>query len=630
VRSPREISFRLRQELGNLAMFLIPPTAPGIEHARTSLLPDAAAVAATLRHTPYAAEVERLAEEILHHRFRLLGVTIDTGPDIDWRRDYLHGITTGTPYFRRSPYLDFALAGDHKIIWELNRHQHLVLLAQAYLLSGRREFLDEVFSQLESWMDANPFLRGINWASALEVAFRALSWMWLWHMVGGEMRGPLRARFITTLERHGRFLELNLSVYFSPNTHLLGEAVALFALGALFPAFARARHWMREGGKIVEQQLQTQVRPDGTHFEQSAYYHVYALDFFLFYRILAAPGADYDSRLTAMAEYLDALLGVSGILPLIGDDDGGRLFHPYGERARFGLATMATCGVCLNRPGWLRGPEALQEQAAWWLGAKSLRPVDAPSAPRVSRLFADGGTAVMVEGSVQLVVKAGPFGEGSGGHSHSDALSLTARLGDCEILIDPGTYTYIADPAERNRFRGSAAHNTVRIDERDQAIPGGPFRWNEKPLVSVDKWTIGESADYLNASCAYGGFTHRRHVLFLKPALVAILDRVDGPEGEHLVEQFWHLDSPADAGRLSFTAPATATDAWRSRALCSREPAAVLAVTLRGTLPIHIAAVLDLSAAPLTGALHLRHESDNVIITRGASSEPLAIFREDD
>ncbi len=44
--------------------------------------------------------------------------------------------------------------------------------------------------------------------------------------------------------------------------------------------------------------------------------------------------AAYDARLVAMAEYLDALLGVNGTLPLIGDDDGGRVFHPYGERDR--------------------------------------------------------------------------------------------------------------------------------------------------------------------------------------------------------------------------------------------------------------------------------------------------------
>ena len=279
MRSPREISFRLRQEFGNLAMFLMPPAAPGSELRGASKLPDASAVASALRGTKYAADVERIAGEVLQHRFPILGLTIDTGSEIDWRRDYLHGIATGTPYFRRSPYLDFSRAGDHKVIWELNRHQHLVLLAQAFLLSGRREFLEEILRQLESWLDANPFLRGINWSSALEVAFRALSWAWLWHMVSDEMPDALRARFLTGLERHGRFLELNLSVYFSPNTHLLGEAVVLHALGVLFPRFALARNWVREGGRIVQQQLERQVRADGTHFEQSAYYHVYALDF---------------------------------------------------------------------------------------------------------------------------------------------------------------------------------------------------------------------------------------------------------------------------------------------------------------------------------------------------------------
>src|ERR1035437_2678036 len=318
VRSPGEIYFRLRQELGNLAMFLFPPGAAGARQARSGLqlglLPDARVVAAALRETAYAAEVERIAGQILRHRFPILGVTVATGPAIDWRRDYLHRVSTGTPYFRRSPYLDFSRAGDHKAIWELNRHQHLPLLAQAFLLSGRREYLDEAFGQVESWLDANPFLRGINWASALEVAFRALSWAWLWHMAGGEMPEAVRARFLTALERHGRYLERNPSIYFSPNTQLLGEAVALHALGVLFPAFPRAAHWALAGGRIVEQQMERQVRGDGSHFEQSAYYHVSALDLFLLSRVRAKPPAAYAARLVSMAGYLDGLLGDDGML----------------------------------------------------------------------------------------------------------------------------------------------------------------------------------------------------------------------------------------------------------------------------------------------------------------------------
>jgi hypothetical protein len=632
VRSPTEIYFRLRQELGNLAMFLFPPGGAGAGHAqagsRPGLLPDSSVVAAALRETPYAAEVERVAGQILRHRFPIFGMTVETGSAIDWRRDYLHGVSTGTPYFRRSPYLDFSRAGDHKAIWELNRHQHLPLLAQAFLLSGRREYVDEAFRQVESWLDANPFLRGINWASALEVAFRALSWAWLWHMAGGEMPEAVRARFLTALERHGRYLERNLSVYFSPNTHLLGEAVALHALGVLFPVFPRAARWALAGGRIVEQQMERQVRGDGSHFEQSAYYHVYALDLFLLYRVLAKPPAAYDARLVSMAGYLDALLGDDGMLPLIGDDDGGRLFHPYGERAAFGRATMATCAVLFDRPEWLRGVDDLCEQAAWWLGAGVLSARAVPPAPRVSRLFPDSGVAVMAADDVQLVIKAGPFGEGSGGHSHSDVLSLTARARGREILIDPGTFTYVADPAERDRFRGSAAHNTVRIDGRDQAVPSGPFRWDHKPSTAVRQWVAGPDRDCLDATCAYAGFTHRRRIVFVKPATVVVLDTVDGPSGEHTFEQFWHLNSAEDAARFSFSAPVEVVDAWRSRALCSREPATALCITLRGRLPAHMAAVLDLSECPASGPLEIRTDGDAILVGRTpwSQSDPLIRF----
>jgi hypothetical protein len=287
---------------------------------------------------------------------------------------------------------------------------------------------------------------------------------------------------------------------------------------------------------------------------------------------------------------------------------------------------MATCAVLLQRPEWLRGSEYAHEVAAWWLGTDALSMVPAPAALRDSRIFPDGGTAVMVSGDVQLVVKAGPFGEGSGGHSHSDVLSLTARAGGREILIDPGTYTYVADPAERNRFRGSGAHNTVRIDGRDQAVPGGPFRWNDKPAVSVRQWATGPDRDSLDASCAYAVFTHRRRIAFVKPAMVIVLDTISGPPGDHRLEQFWHLDSAEDAVRFSFSAPAEVVDVWRSRALCSREPATALCVMLQGPLPAQMAAWVDLSESPVCGTLEIRTDGEAILVGRAPWSAPLVRF----
>jgi hypothetical protein len=617
VRSRAEIQFRLRQEIGNLAMLASPPDGRLRAPASLAGLPDGNPTAKALRGTPFADEVVSIADSILEHRFPLLGVTIDTGAAIDWRRDYLHHVSTGTPYFRRSPYLDFTRVGDHKIVWELNRHQHLPLLAQAFLLTGKRLYLEEAFRQLDSWLAENPFLRGINWASALEVAFRTLSWCWFWHLAGAEMQDSLHGRFVTALYRHGRFLELNLSVYFSPNTHLLGEAVALHALGAWFPEWPHAARWRETGGRITQEEMQRQVREDGSHFEQSVYYHVYALDFFLLHRLLASCNDAYDQRLLRMAEFLDAVMGPSRAIPLIGDDDGGRLFHPYGNRMEFGCGTMATCAARFDRPEWVRAPEDLHVQAAWFLRRKApqKRPAQARSAE--SRRFADSGIAVMRAGEVQVVIKAGGFGEGSGGHSHSDVLSLVIRIGDEEILIDPGTFTYISDPMERDRFRGVASHNTVRIDERDQAIPAGPFRWREKPEVQVKQWSTSAERDFLDAACRYRGFTHRRRVLLRKPATLAILDTIEGPPGEHLVEQFWHPGSREAAERLSFSAAAEEAEGWRSRALASREPAMVLRVPKRGEVPMALAAVVDLSDAAERRAVSAQEDSGEWVVTWG-------------
>ena len=136
--------------------------------ATSHILPDPAACADPIRDTPFAAELVRLAREIVAHRFPIFGQTIETGPDIDWRRDYRHDKTSGTQFFRRVPYLDFEKVGDHKWIWELNRHQHLVVLAQAFLLTGDGDFIAEIEREIESWMAANPFLRGINSCATAE------------------------------------------------------------------------------------------------------------------------------------------------------------------------------------------------------------------------------------------------------------------------------------------------------------------------------------------------------------------------------------------------------------------------------------------------------------------------------
>ena len=139
------------------------------------------------------------------------------------------------------------------------------------------------------------------------------------------------------LALNGRHIERYLSTYFSPNTHLLGEAVVLFCIGTLCPQISSAEDWKKNGWEIVQEETLRQVRPDGVYFEQSLYYHVYALDFFLYARLLASRNgveipSGFDLVLRKMLAVIQAL-AQAGPPDGFGDDDGGRVFNSIRNRA---------------------------------------------------------------------------------------------------------------------------------------------------------------------------------------------------------------------------------------------------------------------------------------------------------
>jgi hypothetical protein len=291
------------------------------------------------------------------------------------------------------------------------------------------------------------------------------------------------------------------------------------------------------------------------------------------------------------------VLGPARALPFLGDDDGGRLFHPYGRRDRFARATMATASLICDRPGWLLDVADLHSQAAWWRGPDILawEGFSPGEGQRKSQFFADAGIAVMTCGRTEVIVKVGRFGPWPAGHSHADALSIVLRSGDEEILIDPGTYTYVGDAQWRDWFRGSGAHNTIRVDGLDQATIAGPFQWTDLPEVTVLEWKTNASRDFLEAECRFHGFTHRRRVEFRKPRTFLIDDEVSGPAGDHHVEQFWHLGSPEVRSRLVLEPGADFKDSWRSPVFGEKHSAPLVRVHRRSELPVRLHAWIELS-----------------------------------
>jgi hypothetical protein len=502
------------------------------------------------------ANIER-AERICKHQFCLLGYQdVQYGREIDWHCDRVHGIRAPRKPWFQIRYLDFAEVGDSKITWELNRHQHLVTLAKAFRLTGNQEFVTELFCQWEHWHRENPYPIGINWASSLEVSFRSLSWIWMYFLLSGSsaMAAGFRSQLCRKLAVSGRHIESHLSTYFSPNTHLLGEATALFFMGTLFPELQQSGRWQRRGWQILQLEAERQVREDGLHFEQSIYYHVYALDFFLHASVLAslnglAIPAQWKRGLERMLEAL-CVLGRSGPAPRLGDDDGGRLFDGQRNRSEHLLDALATGAVIFNRSDFKSVAGGLREETLWLLGEAGVTAFDrlpTVSVEHNSTGLRNTGLYLMTEPDRQLVIDAGPQGADTAGHGHADALSITANFRGCPLLIDPGTFEYVgSNLSERNSFRGTKAHNTLLADGLDQSEPKGPFSWVSLPNVRAERWINGETFDlFIGSHDGYtrltGPVVHRRFVFSLKSNFWLVRDQALG-RGKHQLDLFWHLN----------------------------------------------------------------------------------------
>ncbi len=505
-------------------------------------------------------EVIQQADNIRLHHFRLLGYDdFDYGAEIDWHLDRVHDKRAPLEPWFKIPFLEFAAVGDHKITWELNRHQHLVTLAKAWLLSKDEKYVRELISQWHSWIKANPYPLGINWGSALEVAFRSLSWIWVDQMLGDAPGyAELRAELLPALAFHGRYIERYLSTYFSPNTHLLGEGVALFFLGTLYPQIAAAARWQQTGWKVVLQAAQRQVRPDGVYFEQSLHYHVYALDFFLHSRLLAAKNglgipAEYDATLSKMLSVVQAL-SQAGPPEGFGDDDGGRVFNPRRNHTEH-MTDPLTIGTLLYGREDLSAAR-LTEESIWLFGQQAVEAfagVDRHPVP-LSAAFPDGGIYVLADSqpyALQMVVDAGPQGAGRCGHGHADALSVRLTMDGQRWLVDAGGGVYISgDPGDRNTFRGTGAHNTMRVDGLDQAVCGDPFSWTAIPTTRVENWRSGKTFSYFAGR--HDGYarladpvTHCRYVVQIKGGPALVRDVALG-EKEHELEILWHFGSEVE------------------------------------------------------------------------------------
>lgn len=570
--SSREIGYRVQQQVrASIDQFRI-------RGARVPLPRATADAVRWLDELPNEfdrGKYRRAADAILAGEFRVFAMQpAQLGFPPHWNRDPKTGTVAPLTFGKTLNYRDEALVGDIKYLWEPSRHAELVTLAQAWHLTREPRYSQGCRTLLESWFEQCPWGYGPHWTSSLEHAIRLMNWSFAWHLLGGEQatifRGEgaaFRERWLMSIYQHCDFIAGHFSRFSSANNHLLGELAGLFIASVTWPLWERSTRWRRSAQREFEQEALRQTAPDGVNREQANWYHQEVADMMVVVGLVArAAGHDFSAaywaRLNSMFDYLASVMDVAGHVPNFGDADDAIIarldpaadFDPYRSALSVGAAWF-------GRGELKRKSAGFDDKTRWLLGDRAAQrfatlPVPTESAlPR--RRFEHAGYYILgsdfdTDTEVRLVADAGPLGYLSiAAHGHADALSFTLSAAGHELLIDPGTFAYHTHKRWRDYFRGTSAHNTVRIDGVDQSVSGGNFLWRTHAQArmldfvatqGVQRWS-GEHDGYLRLP---DPVRHRRELIYDAHAHTLEVHDDLRCDAAHRMEMFWHFDPACD------------------------------------------------------------------------------------
>jgi hypothetical protein len=520
----------------------------------------------------YADDILTRADAICRGTLTLLGTTVDYGKHVRWHADPITGRDWPRVFHARINIFGGAASyGDVKYVWELNRHQFLPTLGKAYRLTRDTRYVVAGLQMIDQWIEANPYHLGINWASALEVAIRALSWLQACGLFEGAapFDGPKRRTILASLEQHRRYLSRHLSTYFSPYNHLVGEAAALSVLGTTLPELKRAERWRESAWRILTREVTHQFHSDGGSVEQATGYHHFTLGFYLQAALARRRvGLPVDravwTALERASEYSMYLTRPDGLVPAIGDGDEGRAFDLEQASLWDFRVFLALAATLYSRGDFKRIAGGFPSDLAWVVGPRGWDDYEAlpdclPSA--TSKGLASSGYYVLRSGwesdAQYLCFDCGEISAGvrrtdipSAAHGHADALAIEVSVSGRPALVDPGFYTYNGSAEWHRYFRDTAAHNTVVVDGESQAAYRGRLRWSQAYRARPHHWVSTACMDYVEGS--HDGYTrlsspvrHRRGVLFMKPDYWLVRDELVG-NGNHQIDRYFHLAPDLD------------------------------------------------------------------------------------
>jgi len=464
--------------------------------------------------------------------------------------------------------LDWIANPSQDLEWHIMLHKFYygVGLGMAFARSGERRYAQKWVELVEGWIAQTP----VGFIAPDVTGRRVQNWIYAYHYFTLQGRDPgfdpaFQRRLLGSIHDQVEFLCENLA---PARNHRTIELYTIFLAGVAFPEMRRAARWRELALELLLDNMRRDLLPDGVQCELSSDYHHLVLKNYLNVRRLAdLNGIDVpremDEHLRRALEFSVHVHKPDGIVPSLSDGD-----------------------ACCFRELLLQGYELYGRPEMLYVGTGGAR----GSAPACrSLLFPDSGYAIVRSGwgsahepfadAQYLVLDCGPLGEGN--HGHFDCLSFELAALGRSLVVDPGRYTYseAGDTNWRVAFRGTAYHNTVTVDGRNQTryVPSvlkdasrhavGSVRHKvagPAPDASVEAFVSDRDCDYVHGRARSHEYdaVHDRRILFVRGEYWIVSDALQAPSPHqydlrfNLGEQAWQrVGERHDADTLRYLAP---------------------------------------------------------------------------
>ncbi len=380
----------------------------------------------------------------------------------------------------------------------LHKFYYAVGLGLAFERSGEARYAGRWMRLIDDWMRVTP----PGFIAADVTGRRVQNWIYSYHLfvthaerTASVIDAAFHRRLLHSLHQQVEYLCAHLT---PKRNHRTLELYAIFLAGVVFPEMQRAAHWRAFALRETVANMASDLLPDGVHCELSTDYHHLVLKNTLNLRRLAvmngiAVPPAMDEALQRALEFSMHVHKPDGVVPSLSDGDARGFLDLLQQGAQiYGRDDMLYVAT--------RGAQGT------------------PPAQRVAH-FADSGYSVIRSGwgggaagfadAQHLVFDSGPLGEGN--HGHFDALSFELAAHGRSLIVDPGRYTYseAIDAADginwRVHFRGTAAHNTVCVDGRQQT------RYTPKAIKEPSRHNQGSVRHKISGPAAKAQLIERFH-----------------------------------------------------------------------------------------------------------------------